>query len=85
MGLGRNVRRVQIISSPSKSLVAMAKNTQGAASTGLGRYKEAEPLLVGSLDQLYGSPIPDLPARGRQRLVELYTAWGRPEDAIKYK
>jgi tetratricopeptide (TPR) repeat protein len=79
-------RRILALSLPDDHWrVAMAKNTQGAALTGLGRYKEAEPLLVGSLEQLYGSPVPDLPARGRSRLVDLYTAWGRPEDATKYR
>ena len=79
-------RRILALSLPDDHWrVAMAKNTQGAALTGLRRYKEAEPLLVGSLKGLKGSPVPDLPARGRQRLVELYTAWGKPEEAIKYK
>jgi tetratricopeptide (TPR) repeat protein len=79
-------RRILALSLPDDHWrVAMAKNTQGAALTGLGRYKEAEPLLVGSLYKLYGSPLPDLPARGRKRLVELYTAWGKPNEAAKYK
>jgi tetratricopeptide (TPR) repeat protein len=86
MKVAVDARRVLALSLPDDHWrVAMAKNTQGAALTGLGRYKEAEPLLVGSLDHLYGSPVPDLPARGRKRLVELYTAWGRPEEAVKYK
>ncbi len=62
----------------------MAKNVQGAALTGLGRYAEAEKLLLASLPALAGSPIADLPERGRERLAELYTAWGKPEEAAKY-
>ncbi len=50
-------------------LIAMAKNVQGAALTGLGRYAEAEKLLLSSLPNLAGSPIADLPERGRARLA----------------
>jgi tetratricopeptide (TPR) repeat protein len=79
-------RRILALSLPDDHWrVAMAKNTQGAALTGLGRYREAEPLLIGSLAGLNGSPVPDLPARGRERVVELYTAWGKPEEASKYQ
>ena len=38
-------------------LIAMAKNVQGAAFTGLGQYAEAEKLLLASLPALGGSPI----------------------------
>ena len=65
-------------------LIAMAKNVQGAALTGLRRYPEAEKLLLASLPALVGSPIADLPQRGRARLAELYSAWGKPEEAAKY-
>lgn len=64
--------------------VAMAKNVQGAALAGLGRHAEAEKLLLQSLPALGGSPIHDLPARGRERLAELYAAWGKPEESAKY-
>ncbi len=64
--------------------VAMTKNIQGAALSGLGRYAEAEKLLVASLPALSGSPIPDLPRSGRARLASLYAAWGKPEEAAKY-
>ena len=66
-------------------LIAMARNVQGAALTGLHRYPEAEKLLLGSLPALSGSPIADLPDRGRARLADLYTAWGKPEEAAKYR
>ncbi len=65
-------------------LIAMAENVQGAALAGLGRYAEAEKLLVASLPALAGSPIADLPERGRERLARLYTAWGKPEKAAAY-
>ncbi len=65
--------------------VAMAKNAEGAALVGLKDYRNAEPLLVGSLGALSGAPIPDLPQRGRIRLAELYTAWGKPGEASKYR
>ncbi len=65
--------------------VAMAKNVEGAALVGLKDYRNAEPLLVGSLGALSAAPIPDLPQRGRIRLAELYTAWGKPGQASKYR
>ena len=65
-------------------LIAMAKNVQGAALTGLGRYAEAEKLLLASLPALAGSPISQLPQRGRARLQELYVAWGKPEKAARF-
>ena len=65
-------------------MVAMAKNVQGAALAGLGRYPEAEKLLLASLPALSGSPIADLPQRGRARLADLYTAWGKPEAAERF-
>jgi hypothetical protein len=65
--------------------IAMAKNVEGAALTGLRRYAEAEKLLLASLPALSGSPIADLPERGRARLVALYTAWGKPENAKKFR
>jgi serine/threonine-protein kinase len=65
-------------------LIAMARNVQGAALTGLGRYAAAEKLLLASRPALAGSPLADLPDRGRERLEALYIAWGKPEEAAKY-
>jgi tetratricopeptide (TPR) repeat protein len=64
--------------------VAMAMNAEGAALAGLGDYEKAEPLLLASLPRLSGSPVPGLVNRGTVRLADLYTAWGRPDQAIKY-
>jgi tetratricopeptide (TPR) repeat protein len=65
--------------------VAAAKSTEGAALTGLRRYAEAEPLLKESLPSLGESPIPGLEQRGRSRLLALYVASGRPEEAERYR
>jgi tetratricopeptide (TPR) repeat protein len=66
---------------PDHWQIAMAKNVAGAAQAGLGEFEEAEKLLLESLPALSGSPIADLPARGRARLHALYTAWGKPGKA----
>jgi tetratricopeptide (TPR) repeat protein len=79
-------QRILKLSLPDDSWqVAAARNTEGAALTKLGDFALAEPLLLGSLAGLEGSPIPDLPARGRRRLHDLYVAWRRPDEAGKYQ
>jgi tetratricopeptide (TPR) repeat protein len=63
--------------------IAAAMNTEGAALVALRRYEQAEPLLLKSMDALGRAPIPGLAERGKHRLVELYEAWGKPEQARK--
>jgi tetratricopeptide (TPR) repeat protein len=85
LAVATEARRILALTLPDDHWrVAMAKNAQGAALAGLRKYKDAEPLLLGSLTALAGSPVPDLPDRGRQRLYDLYTDWGRPDEARKY-
>jgi hypothetical protein len=60
-------------------------NIEGAALARLGRYAEAEPLLVGSQQGLAKAPIPNLAALGRQRLIELYERWGKLAEAQKLR
>jgi Flp pilus assembly protein TadD len=79
-------RRILALTLPESDWqVAMAKNAEGAALAGLHDYAAAEPLLLGSLDGLRDSPLPDLVRSGRDRLANLYTAWGRPELASPYR
>lgn len=83
--LAAEARRVFGLSLPADSWqVAAAMATEGAALTGLGDYAGAEPLLLESQAGLEQSPIPRMAERGRIRIVELYTAWGRPEEARRY-
>lgn len=64
--------------------MSMANNVHGAALSGLGKYDEAEELLLGSLKGLEGAPIPRLADKGRQRLVTLYSSWGKTALVERY-
>ena len=83
--MASEAERIIALSLPKDSWqMAAAMNTRGAALTKLGQYSEAEPLLLESRDRLGQSPIPNLAERGRERLVDLYTAWGKKDEARKY-
>jgi hypothetical protein len=67
------------------------KSMLGGALAGQQKYGEAEPLLVSGFDGMSQreDKIPAL-ARDRiieavQRLVDLYTAWNKPDEAAKWK
>jgi len=64
---------------------AAARSVEGAALAKLGQYERGEELLLGSLEPLADAPIPGLQDSGRSRLRDLYVAWGRPEDAARYR
>jgi tetratricopeptide (TPR) repeat protein len=84
--LAIEARRILRLSLPEDSWqVARAVNNEGAALTRLGDFAAAEQLLLKSLPALSVASLPGLEARGRQRLAELYTAWGRPADAARYR
>jgi tetratricopeptide (TPR) repeat protein len=84
-GLAAEARRILKLSLPDDHWqVAAALSTEGTAIAKLGDFAAAEPMLLASLPGLENSPIPGLPAVGRQRLRELYVAWGRPADAARY-
>jgi tetratricopeptide (TPR) repeat protein len=79
-------QRILKLSLPDDSWqAAAARNVEGAALAKLGDFAGAEPLLLASLPGLEHSPIPGLPSVGRQRLRELYLAWGRPAEAARYR
>jgi serine/threonine-protein kinase len=67
--------------------VADARSVLGACLAEMGRYQEAEPLLVSSYSTLKKDPgdgakyAPD----ALQRVVTLYTAWGNPARADVYR
>lgn len=65
--------------------VGAAKAVEGAALSRLRRYVEAEPLLKSSIPALGDSTIPGLQQATLQCLVELYMAWGRPQEADGFR
>jgi tetratricopeptide (TPR) repeat protein len=64
--------------------MAMAQNVHGAALAGQRQFPEAERLLLASLKDLSGAPIPGLVEKGRQRLAALYTSWGKTPQAEQF-
>ncbi len=71
--------------SPSDSLTSAG--ILGECLTLLKRYEEAERLLNASYDGLKpirGAQSPEM-VEARQRLVKLYDAWGRPEQAARFR
>ena len=66
---------------------AMAESAEGAALVGLKAYDEAETLLLKSHEILSDSAMGMalLAEQSHARLYELYTVWGKPEEASKYR
>ena len=72
---------------PEHYLVATFEGGLGMSLLRLGRYSEAEKALLAShqcLDDVFGADHRRTQT-ARQRLVELYEAWGRPEAADRYR
>jgi len=70
--------------------VAVTRSALGEALASQKRYAEAEPLLVAGYEGL--KVAPDIPLRwqhlrseGLERLVRLYEAWGKPDEAAKWR
>ena len=63
---------------------AAAMYAEGSALLALGEFEHAESLLLNSQPGLEQAPIPDLSDKGRQRLAELYLAWGKPDKAAEF-
>jgi serine/threonine protein kinase len=67
--------------------IAATRGLLGAILTKLARYSEAETVLLESKRDLEASPAPsqrDVDAT-LTRLIALYTAWGRPDEAARYR
>jgi tetratricopeptide (TPR) repeat protein len=66
-------------------LVAFASSAEGAALGNLGSYEEAETLLLASLEPLELALVPLAYKNHRNRLANLYAAWGNAGEAAKYR
>lgn len=86
--LFREGLRIAIANQPDGGLpVASRELDLGKALTRLERYGEAESLLLKSYPVLLNSlgEAHEAVQRARRSLVELYIAWGRPEQAVRYR
>jgi hypothetical protein len=76
---------------PGTWLVAATQGMLGEALAGQQKYAEAEPLLLAGYAGLQSNPasIPaswrNRPALLRERLVQLYEAWGKPAEAARWR
>jgi len=68
-------------------LVGEARSLLGACLAEEGKYEEAEPLVVGGYEVMrkgIGETAYET-QMGLRRVVALYEAWGKPEEAAKYR
>lgn len=86
--LAREALEIFRAKAPGSWRIADAESVLGGCLTNLGRFAEAEPLLLGS----YAVLSREQEAAGAraapaalERVVGLYTAWGRPEKARVYR
>ena len=65
--------------------VAQSLDCLGGLLQEVGRYDEAEPLLVQAYESLVQMPYVEMRAESvREQVVLLYEAWGKPERAREY-
>lgn len=65
------------------AVIARAEGLLGACHLAAGRYAEAEPLLLASYKGQAGvaEVVPRRVTEARERLVQLYDRWGKPDEA----
>ena len=68
-------------------LIARAENALGESIARQGRFAEAEPLLVGSVNRISEaySPKHARTIEALTRIADLYTSWGKPELAATWR
>jgi tetratricopeptide (TPR) repeat protein len=72
---------------PTYWRTADADSVLGACLVAEGKFQEAESLLLKSYPLLKADPGDGAKhaTEARQRIVDLYTAWGKPEKAAEYR
>jgi len=80
---GLEIRRM----TDAQPLIGSSESLLGECLTCLGRYDEAEPLLVGGYEAIRGaqSGRPEWISRAQQRVIRLYEAWGKPDQAERWR
>jgi len=72
---------------PEHWLLASATSLLGAALAGQDNFEQAEPLLLEGYEGMKDRPqaLQDRKREALQRLVELYDAWAKPEQAFRWR
>ena len=70
---------------PGSWQIALALDVEGAALMRMGRFAEAEPLMVASQRDLQAAPLPYLADKSKLRLIELYHRWGKKDEVRKLR
>ena len=72
---------------PGQWELGAARSAHGHCLGKMERFPEGERELIAALETVEAALGPDHPrvAKIRGRLRELYEAWGRPEDAARYR
>jgi hypothetical protein len=84
----REAVRIRAENAPETHFLrATANGVLGEFLTAEGRFREAEPFLFGSYESLKKSQAENSPRvrLALQRLVNLYEAWNKPEQAAPYR
>jgi tetratricopeptide (TPR) repeat protein len=84
---GELIRLRRLAYSGDDLRITMAQNDRARCLTELGRFEEAEPLLLVGLRRVEAEHGPDhAQAKAvRNRLAALYEAWGKPDEAQQYR
>ena len=82
----RECLRIQREELPADDLnTAMTESTLGACLTALGKYDEAEPLLVGSFPRIASDGDAAATRESGQRIIEFYQVTNRPELVLSWR
>ena len=72
---------------PNHYMIKRADSVLGSCLVLLGRFEDAEPLLLESYPRLRDALGDDHPVTGAalDRIIDLYDAWGKPEKSAAYR
>ncbi|MDX1388291.1 MAG: tetratricopeptide repeat protein, partial [Acidobacteriota bacterium] len=65
--------------------LADARSIRGGVLVRLERFAEAEPILIEAYEMLEKTESVNRTGRALGRIVELYDAWGKPEEAARWR
>jgi hypothetical protein len=79
------IRREKLLAGDWRT--ANAQSLLGECLAAMGKYEEAEPLLLDGYHALHASPetSPGLVDEAIRRIIEMYESWGKPEQAAGFR